>query len=293
MDFTKGEHLLTTQEVLRLVHILSTQGVRKVRFTGGEPLVRRDILKLVDGSASTPGVEEVHLTTNGVLLERHMADLGRAGLTGVNISLDTLRPERFHRITRRHGLDEVLQSIQSAVSALQSVKVNVVAMRGVNDDEILDFARMTRALPITVRFIELMPFDSAQVWKTGRFLGVDRIRETLTQAWPQMTIVTGSATETWTCQLPQAQGKVALIPAFTRSLCGQCNRIRITADGKLRNCLYSESEYSLRALLREDAADGEIIDTIRRGVMEKKQDGWEAQRATTQRFRVSMTQIGG
>ena len=255
--------------------------------------MRRDLLDLIAEAAQLKSVDEVHLTTNGVLLESKLASLAAAGLTGVNISIDSLREERYQEITRRGGLCSAISALHRAVELLPVVKLNVVVMRGVNDDEILDFACLTKQLPITVRFIELMPFDAAQVWKTGRFLGADKIKASLLRAWPELEPVGGTATEHWTARLPNSAGKLALIPAFTRSLCGNCNRIRITADGKLRNCLYSESEYSLRDLLRQGAPDDVVVDMLRHGVTEKAEDGWVAQRSSTSRFRVSMTQIGG
>ena len=293
VDFVRGERLLTTEEIVRLVEILSRLGVSKLRFTGGEPLIRKDIVHLVSRASRLPAVEQVHITTNGILLRRYLDRLVDAGLSGVNISLDTLQEQRFLQITRRDMLSDVIAAIHSAVERLRTVKINVVAMRGVNDDELVDFARLTLNLPVTVRFIELMPFDSDQVWKTGRFLSVDRMKSTLMETWPQMMPLQGSATETWSARIPGGRGQVALIPAFTRSLCGQCNRIRVTADGRLRNCLYSESEYSLRNVLRGNGTDEDIIRVLHRGIHEKAEDGWVAQRASLKRFRVSMTQIGG
>ena len=166
-------------------------------------------------------------------------------------------------------------------------------MRGFNDDEFVDFARLAQQLPITIRFIELMPFDASQVWNSGRFVGTQQIKASLLNVWPELEAVGGTATESWTARIPGGVGKVAVIPAFTRSLCSDCNRIRITADGKLRNCLYSESEYSLREPMRAGVPDEVLLNMLRRGVVEKARDGWAAQRASTSRFRISMTQIGG
>jgi len=293
VDFARGARLLSSDEIIRLLQLLAVLGVRKFRFTGGEPLVRRDLLSLVEAAASLSAVEEVHLTTNGVLLGRKLSELAAAGLTGVNISIDTLREDRYRSITRRNGLQEALVALRSAVDVLPVVKVNVVAMRGFNDDEFVDFARLAQQLPITIRFIELMPFDASQVWNSGRFVGTHQIKASLLNVWPELEAVGGTATESWTARIPGGVGKVAVIPAFTRSLCSDCNRIRITADGKLRNCLYSESEYSLREPMRAGVPDEVLLNMLRRGVVEKARDGWAAQRASTSRFRISMTQIGG
>jgi cyclic pyranopterin phosphate synthase len=298
VDFVPPPALLTGEEILRFLRIAAGLGVSKVRFTGGEPLVRKDIVALVRGARETPGVHEVHLTTNGVLLSRHADDLLRAGLSGVNVSIDTLDPEKFKAITRRAGLERVVAGVREIVSAgLPSVKVNVVAMRGFNDSEIDAFAELTRELPITVRFIELMPFDAHQIWKTGKFFGAERIIEALRSAFPTLVDATGSRTEHHVFRIPGHAGKLSVIPAYTRTLCTNCNRIRLTADGQIRNCLYSQHEYDVRALLRSGASDAAVVEQLVSAMWAKEVDGWAAQRSNGTRpldvSRLSMTQIGG
>jgi cyclic pyranopterin phosphate synthase len=236
------------------------------------------------------------MTTNGVLFADAAQALRDGGLGGVNISLDTLRPDRFLTMTRRTGVERVLAGIRHAVALrFPSVKVNVVAMRGFNDDEIPAFAALTRELPVTVRFIELMPFDEHQVWKSGRFFGADRIVAALRAAAPGLEATEGSSTEEHAFQVPGHAGKLAVIPAFTRSLCGACNRIRLTADGQIRNCLYSDREFDLRAALRRGASDVELGDLLCEAMQHKLVDGWAAQHEAERagRHRTSMTQIGG
>ena len=180
IDFRSEDKLLTTKEIIRLIKTTSQMGVSKIRFTGGEPLLRKDLLKLVQFAKETPDIESVHLTTNGLLLSKHIQELERVCLSGINISLDTLNPEKFKIITRRDGLDMVLNSLNKAMkSTIQSIKLNVVAMREFNDDELMDFVGLTKENNITVRFIELMPFDSHQIWKTGKFYGA----ETMSGQW--------------------------------------------------------------------------------------------------------------
>ena len=297
IPFTAREELLTTDELLRVVRAGAGLGIRKIRYTGGEPLLHPDIVNLVAGAASHPGIETVHLTTNGVLLSRLAGELRRAGLSGVNISLDTLRKDRFAKITRRSKLSEVLAGLDAARSAgFESIKINVVALRGFNDDEIVDFAELTRDADLTVRFIELMPFDAHQIWKTGTFLRLDFVREQLASQYGALASTDGSATETEAFRLPGFRGKVALIPAYTRSLCSACDRVRLTADGKIRNCLYGKHEYDLKAVLRGGGSDEDIHSLLREAMGHKARDGWAAQKEPVEggdRQRVSMTEIGG
>ena len=293
INFRSEDKLLTTKEIIRLIKTISKMGVSKIRFTGGEPLLRKDLLKLVQFAKEVPGIESVHLTTNGLLLSKHIQELERAGLSGINISLDTLNSEKFKIITRRDGLNLVLNSLNKAMqSSIQSIKLNVVGMRDFNDDELMDFVRLTKENDITVRFVELMPFDSHQIWKTGKFYGADHILADIKNQVSELKPIDGSRTEHHIFRVDDYKGKVAVIPAYSRSLCGACNRIRITADGKLLNCLYSQNEINLRDAMRTGKTDMMIKDMIY-GTMKKKfKDGWEAQNQGNDN-RESMTQIGG
>lgn len=295
LPFKEGDALLSADEIARLVRVLAGLGVRKVRFTGGEPLLRRDIVRLVADAAATEGIESICLTTNGILFDAHADALREAGLSGVNISLDTLRAERFRTITRRTGIERVLAAVDRAVAlGLASVKVNVVTMRGFNDDEIPAFAEWTRALPITVRFIELMPFDARQVWKRGHFFGAAWIVERLEAAFPTLETVAGSRTEHHAFRAPGHAGTIAVIPAYSRDLCGACNRLRITADGRIRNCLYARRETDLIGAMREGGDDAALERRLREAMWSKAADGWQAQRDPDGGDdRRSMTQIGG
>jgi cyclic pyranopterin phosphate synthase len=302
VDFKNGEQILSTEEILRSVRVLAEMGVKKVRFTGGEPLVRKDIVELVRGAANTPGITGVHLTTNGIIFPKYAQQLMDAGLTGVNISLDTIDAQKFKDITRRPGEDKVLESIHLAQSiGIPRVKVNIVLMRGFNDDEIFNFTEMTRDQRVTVRFIEFMPFDADQIWESGEhFMSAETMIKGLKERYPDIELASGTRTEHHIFQVPGYKGKIAIIPAFTRSLCGNCSRIRLTADGGVRNCLYSDQEYSIHSLLRGGCTDEEIVATFRQAFRDKARDGFESKkRSATQvstiKFagRTSMTQIGG
>lgn len=302
VDFQGKEKILHSEETLRIIGILARMGVKKVRFTGGEPLVRKDIIDLVKGSVATPGIKAVHLTTNGLLFDRYAQRLRDAGLTGVNISLDTLDAEKFVRITRREGLEKVKESIKLALDmGFPRVKVNVVLMRGFNEDELKDFTELARDYRLTVRFIEFMPFDGHQIWETGgHFASAESLVKQIEALYPGIQPAPGTRTEHHVFQGSDHQGKIAVIPAFTRSLCGNCSRIRVTADGNIRNCLYSDKEYGLRELIRSGCKDDEIADVFREAFAEKEKDGFESKKASSARQvavkdigRVSMTQIGG
>ena len=293
IDFRSEDKLLTTEEIFRLIKIGSQMGVSKIRFTGGEPLLRKDLSELVQFAHQCEGIESTHLTTNGLLLSKQIDNLEKSGLSGINISLDTLKPEKFKIITRRNGLDLVLNSLHKAMeSTIQSIKLNVVALRGFNDDELMDFVDLTEENDITVRFIELMPFDSHQIWKTGKFYGADHIVADIKNQVDELNPIDGSRTEHHIFRVNDYKGKVAVIPAYSRSLCGACNRIRITADGKLLNCLYSQDETNLRDAMRTGKTDEHIEKMIRGSMMKKFKDGWEAQNQGNNK-RESMTQIGG
>ncbi|NOZ03741.1 MAG: GTP 3',8-cyclase MoaA [FCB group bacterium] len=293
VDFQSKKELLTTREINRIVGVASTLGISKIRFTGGEPLLHPHIVSLVGTAVKTPGIESVHLTTNGLLLRETAEALRQAGLHGINISFDTLDNTKFKTITRKEGLPVVLEGLELALMLeFPDVKVNVVAMRGFNDDEITDFVELTREHPLTVRFIELMPFDSHQIWKTGKFYQAEHLISDLTTLYPDLTPVNGSSTEHCVFQHPGYRGKIAVIPAYSRNLCSGCTRVRLTADGYIRNCLYSHREYNLREILRNDGTDREIADLFKTAMWNKLADGWEAQRRGEE-HRESMTQIGG
>jgi len=303
VDLLDKSKVITDEEIIRVINVLATMGVKKVRFTGGEPLVRKGMLKLVEGAAATPGVKAVHMTTNGILFDKYAKDLREAGLTGVNISLDSLDPDRFFKITRRTGVEKVLESIQLALElGFPRVKVNVVLMKGFNDDELHSFCEMTKDYPLTVRFIEFMPFDGHQIWESGvHFASAESLVHQIEEFYPGIQPAPGTRTEHHTFQAPGYAGKIAVIPAFTRSLCGNCSRIRVTSDGSIRNCLYSDIEYNLLDVLRDGSSDDGVAERFRTAFAEKAKDGFESkkQSAAVKKINVSdigrssMTQIGG
>lgn len=261
--------LLSFEEIVEVVRILSQKGIRKVRLTGGEPLVRKDIVKLVKAIAQIDGVSDLSLTTNGVLLGRYAQDLKEAGLRRVNISLDSLRPDRFAAITSYAVFPQVWEGIQKALEVgLDPVKVNVVALRGFNEDEIEDFVRLTFEFPIHVRFIEFMPVGG-NAWDSSMVISCEDIRKRIEGLGNLIPIpsspLDGPARR---FKFEGAKGEIGLISPLSSHFCKDCNRLRLTPDGKIRTCLFSDEEVDLKARLREKGEEG-VIEALREALAKK------------------------
>jgi GTP 3',8-cyclase len=259
-------HLLTTPEIFYLSSLFVSQGVTKIRLTGGEPTVRRDIVPLMQsiGSLRSRGLRELALTTNGISLHRKLDSMVEAGLTGVNLSLDTLDPFQFQIMTRRKGFEAVMRSIDrilemKKLGANIKLKVNCVVMRGLNEREIIPFVEMGREKDVEVRFIEYMPFGGNK-WSQGKMIGFQEMLDIIRTKYPQLRSVPGHKNDTSkTYKVPGFVGKVGFITSMTNDFCGTCNRLRITSDGNLKVCLHGNAEVSLRDLLRQDNG-GQPID---------------------------------
>lgn len=285
------ENILRYEEIARVVRIGAEMGITKVRLTGGEPLVRAGIVSLVEMIAAIPGVDDLAMTTNGILLAQYAGELARAGLHRVNVSLDTLRPERFRAITRLGNLSDVERGLAVAREAgLEPVKVNTVLMRGVNDDEIVDFARRTLREPFHVRFIEEMPVGAGS---EVRFLSVGEARERIEAAFGPLEAAhhgVGNGPASY-YRIPGACGTIGFISAISEHFCHQCNRLRLTADGRLRPCLLSDAEIPLREALRGGVSDEELRQIILTAVVAKP-DGHHLDEGVGVSGR-GMSQIGG
>jgi cyclic pyranopterin phosphate synthase len=267
--------MLTDDELLRVVGIFVAQGVTQVRLTGGEPLLRRSLVDLVAGIASLQPRPRIAMTTNGVGLERVAGRLAEAGLDRVNVSLDTVDAETFTRLTRRDRLDEVEAGLRAAAEAgLTPVKVNAVAMRGVNDESVGDVLRWCLDRGYELRFIEQMPLDAQHEWDRGDMVTADEIQRRLSEEFtltPLPDAERGSAPAE-RFLVDGGPATVGIIASVTRPFCGACDRTRLTADGQVRNCLFSGAETDLRGPLRAGATDAEIADLIR-GEMWRKRRG--------------------
>ncbi|HBU38893.1 MAG TPA: GTP 3',8-cyclase MoaA [Acidimicrobiaceae bacterium] len=261
MQWLPREEILSFEEIERFARIcINYFGFDGIRLTGGEPLVRAHLPELVERLALL-GVDTA-LTTNGATLRMHAKALAEAGLKRINISLDSLQPERFLELTRRDELDRVLDGIAAAVDAgLKPVKINAVMMRGINDDEIVDFAEFGRDKGLTVRFIEFMPLEAGDVWNEDLVVPADEIVEKINKAIPIEPIVRGSEpAERW--RYLDGKGEVGVIASVTKPFCGDCDRVRLTAEGQFRTCLFAVDEFDMRSLLRSEANDEEIANAI-------------------------------
>jgi GTP 3',8-cyclase len=265
------DQVLRYEEILRLTRIAIGMGITKLRITGGEPLVRRDVLYLCESISQVPGLESLSLTTNAVLLAQFAEDLYSAGIKRINISLDTLQPEKFARITRHDCFHQVWQGIERARQVgFDPIKLNVVVMRGVNDDEIEDLARLTIDHPFHVRFIECMPFQLPCEDGRKHYLAADEILDRLQQLGPLSPVSSRNSNgPARHYQLPHAKGKIGLISPISHHFCPTCNRLRVTADGKLRTCLFATQETDLQKPLREGASDAQMISIIRAAIAQK------------------------
>jgi molybdenum cofactor biosynthesis protein A len=270
VDLKPRDHILSFEEIMRLAELLVAQGVSKIRLTGGEPLIRKELVQLVERIAALNGLKELTITTNGLLLPRKLEDLKNAGVTGFNISLDTLQPDRFKHITRRKGLETVLEAIDMTVEAgYDPVKVNCVVLRDFNEDELGDFVAFTQSRPVEVRFIEYMPFDG-NAWNTGKFMPYSDMVSVIQERWPSFSRHKEDDSETaklW--RVPGFTGSVGFISSMSDHFCSGCNRIRITADGKLKVCLFGSNEVNLRDMMRAGINDERLIETVQSALSRK------------------------
>ena len=272
--FIPHSEILSYEEMLHAVRLCVQCGIRKVRLTGGEPLVRKGIFQFIERLCNTKGLEEISLTTNGVLLKDMAHALRRCGICRINVSMDTLKPEKFFRITRRDCFRQVWEGIEEAERAgFSPIKLNVVAIKGINDDEILDFARLTFTKPYHVRFIEMMPVGEKNTWTPERFLSTREILETIRSLGPVKLVNPGPLDgPAQRYVLEGALGQIGLIGALSHHFCERCNRLRLTADGHLRGCLFSDYECDIKTPLREGKEDRHLLELIENTILNKPKD---------------------
>jgi cyclic pyranopterin phosphate synthase len=281
--FMNRKLILSFEEIERFARIVAPLGVNKLRLTGGEPLVRSDLHVLVEMLSTVPGIEDIGLTTNGILLADQAQDLFDAGLRRINVSLDALDPVKFQEITRREGYERVVAGIRKAQEVgFDPVKVNAVSVRGVTETEIVPFGHFARETGVEMRFIEYMPLDADNAWERDKVLFAREIIDTLSRE-----IMPLIPCDDQNPHAPASDfvfedgiGRIGFIASISQPFCASCNRFRLTADGKLRNCLFSLNETDVRGLLRSGAADEEIVRAVRECVAAK----WEGHEINTSRF---------
>lgn len=272
LPWMERAEILTFEEIARLVGLLASMGVHDVRLTGGEPLVRRDFPRLVEQLAAIPAVHDLSITTNGYLLERDAAALVAAGANRFNVSIDSLQRDRFFEMTRRDALPQVLRGLEALAAFPQAhpIKVNAVALRGFTEQEAIPFAEFARTHPYEVRFIEFMPLDGDHSWSRDQVLTGAEVRAAIDAVHPLEAEPREPSATARVYRFADGRGRIGFINPVSEPFCGDCNRIRVTADGNLRTCLFSVGETSLRDPLRAGASDDELAAVIRDAVWRKE-----------------------
>ncbi|MDX6542478.1 MAG: 3,8-cyclase [Gaiellaceae bacterium] len=295
LEWLGRAEILSFEEIARLVRVLASLGVDEVRLTGGEPLVRRDLPALVEMLAGIPGVRDLSLTTNGVLLDRLAGPLVAAGLKRINVSLDSLSHVRFAELTRRDALDSVLRGLEEAerYPELRPIKVNCVAIKGFTEEEVPALAELARRKPYVVRFIEFMPLDADEIWREDQVLTGGEIRALIEERYGPLVELPAKASSTAKRYgFADGIGELGFVNPVSEPFCSSCDRIRLTADGQLRTCLFSRREWDLKTPLRDGSSDEQLVAALRNAVAHKELKHRINERGFVRASR-SMSQIGG
>src|SRR6266704_1287826 len=296
LPWLKKAEILSYEEIERIARVAISIGIEQIRLTGGEPLVRRDIPELVRQLRKIEGLRSLSLTTNGILLKQQAGALAEAGLTRINVSLDSLVREKFAQLTRRDHLNQVLEGLAELEKypAIHPIKINAVAIRGYTEEEVLDFARLARRKAYSVRWIEFMPLDADQIWRKEDILTGAELRAIIEDEYgPLVPITSGDPSETARrYTFSDGIGEIGFINPVSEPFCATCDRIRLTADGQLRTCLFATEETDLRAVIRSDAPDDALANTIRQAVWNKELKHYIGDKRFKRANR-SMSMIGG
>lgn len=296
LPWLKKSEILSYEEIERIARVAVSIGIEQLRLTGGEPLVRRDIAELVRMLSSIEGLHSLSMTTNGILLKQQASKLAEAGLTRINVSLDSLLREKFAQITRRDQLDRVLEGLAELEKypAIHPIKINAVAIREFSEEEVLDFAQLARRKAYSVRWIEFMPLDADQIWRKEDILAGGEIKAIIEAAYgPLVQIKTGDPSETARrYTFSDGIGEVGFINPVSEPFCASCDRIRLTSDGQLRTCLFATEETDLRAVIRSTPDDEVLASTIRNAVWHKELKHYIGDKQFKRASR-SMSMIGG
>lgn len=295
LAWIKQKDLMTDEEMLRLCSVFTELGVDKIRITGGEPFVRKNCIDLIEKISCLNGLNDLSLTTNGLLTEQYIPKLKASGIQSVNLSLDTLNEERFFKITRRKSFDKVMKTLDALLKARIRVKINTVVMEGQNTEDLIPLVFLSRDLPVDVRFIEEMPFNGSDAEVSLKWDHI-HIYHHIKNHFPEIAKIQDPKSSTsYNYKIPGFTGNIGIIAAYTRSFCGDCNRIRITPAGILRTCLYEGSGISLKEEMRSGKTDQELKNIIINTINHKPKDGWEAQKLslTPSQAHQSMATIGG
>lgn len=296
IHYLPQRELLSFEENVRLVRLLASLGISKIRLTGGEPFVRTDLMEMIRTFSETGGVKELHLTTNGVLTSPHIPELKKLDVASVNLSLDTFDKERFKEITRRDEVEKVMETYRLLLEHQVPVKINAVVMDGKNIEDIIPLIELGKNQPVSIRFIEEMPFNGEGSHYTSLIWTYRRILDYIREYYPDLQKLSDPENSTaYHYQIPGYKGNIGIIAAFSRTFCGTCNRLRITAQGELKTCLYDDGVMNLKTMLRSGMSDKELIDQFLLAIGQRPKDGFEAEqkRKNHQPAHESMSTIGG
>ena len=296
LQWLERKELMTFEEMMNICSLLVKMGITKIRITGGEPFVRKDIMQLLSGLSRLENLKQLTITTNGVLTAPFVPELKKIGIQSVNLSIDTLDRGRFFSITRRDELPNVLQTLEALLLHGIETKINAVVMEGKNTEDIISLAEFTKDMPLSVRFIEEMPFNGSEAHSPGLHWNYIRIIEKLKEKYPGLKKIPDPPYSTsYNYQVPGHQGKIGIIAAYSRSFCGSCNRIRITPVGELKTCLYDDGVLNIKDEMRKGLIDDELKTILLNAFGHRPKDGFEAEQKRKEKNPVheSMATIGG
>ncbi|MCF8324243.1 MAG: GTP 3',8-cyclase MoaA [Leadbetterella sp.] len=293
IDFLPKTHLLSFEEMLRLIEILAEMGISKVRITGGEPFVRKELMAFLWKISEIEGIQKINLTTNGVLTAPYIPELKQLGISSINLSLDSLDRKRFFEMTRRDELPNVLKTFDTILENDIPLKINSVMMAGKNEEDIFSLVDLAKKHPICVRFIEEMPFNGEGI-KPEYFMSYTKIIETIKSKYPSLYKIADEANSTsYNYKIQDFAGSIGVIAAFSRTFCGTCNRLRITPTGDFKTCLYDDGKMNLRDMLRAGLSNEDLKEKLQESILLRAKDGFEAEKARKTSVSESMTTIGG
>ncbi|NNE30630.1 MAG: GTP 3',8-cyclase MoaA [Saprospiraceae bacterium] len=296
IEYVRRDELMSFEEMIRITKLFASQGISKIRITGGEPFLRKDLMEFLDVITSIPEIEQVSITTNGTLLRKHIPELKRMGVRNINLSLDSLDAERFRKITRRDNLSEVLDAMDLLVDQGFKTRVNAVVMAGKNTQDIIPMVELGRNRPISIRFIEEMPFNGTEGQGNQGFWSYVDILDHIRSHFPNFVKLNdGPSSTSMNYQIEGFQGSFGIIAAYSRTFCGTCNRLRLTPQGTIRTCLYDQGVFNIKTMMRQGATDQEILVALQSALNHRAKDGFEAERNRIKNFPVSesMATIGG
>ncbi len=295
IDIVKRQELLTYKEMYRITRVLSELGVDKVRLTGGEPFVRKDFVNFLESLSFNESLKEINITTNGALISKHIAVLEKININAVNLSIDSLNREKFFKITRRDVFPQVWQTYHDLLKSKLNLKLNVVIQSGVNTDEIIDFIELTKEDKVSVRFIEEMPFNGKGLREVREVWNYNKILKTISSHYDEVeNLVSKKSSTSKNFRIKDYKGSFGIIPAFTRTICTDCNRIRITATGLFKNCLFDDGVFNIKEFIRNGASDDELKQLFISTVQQKPKNGFIAEKNRgSNSVSESMSTIGG